>query len=171
MKLSTLFTCAATAALVACDRGPTVPPSDFGRPSLAAFSTTDNYTIQIDLAVFVSCANGGAGEVVLLSGPLHVLFHTTVSDAGNYSTKYHFQPQGISGEGLVTGDKYQATGGTQDEFHIEGALPITETYVNNFRIIGQGRGNNFLVHENFHITINANGVVTAFVDNFSVECK
>jgi hypothetical protein len=27
------------------------------------------------------------------------------------------------------------------------------------------------VHETFHVTINANGVVTATVDNFSVECK
>ena len=43
--------------------------------------------------------------------------------------------------------------------------------MNNFRIIGQGPGNNFLVHETFHVTINANGVVTATVDNFSVECK
>src|SRR5437870_11727085 len=46
-----------------------------------------------------------------------------------------------------------------------------ETFVNNFRIIGQARGNNFLIHENFHITINANGRVTAFVDNFSVDCR
>jgi len=43
--------------------------------------------------------------------------------------------------------------------------------VNNFRIIGQGPGNNFLVHETFHFTINANGNVTAFVDHFSVDCK
>jgi hypothetical protein len=43
--------------------------------------------------------------------------------------------------------------------------------VNNFRIIGQGPGNNYLVHEVFHVTINANGEVTAYVDNFSIECK
>jgi hypothetical protein len=41
----------------------------------------------------------------------------------------------------------------------------------NFRIIGQGSGNNFLIHENFHVTINPNGTVTAFVDNFSVDCR
>jgi hypothetical protein len=43
--------------------------------------------------------------------------------------------------------------------------------VNNFRIIGQGTGNNFLVHETFHITVNADGTMTASVDNFSVDCK
>jgi hypothetical protein len=43
--------------------------------------------------------------------------------------------------------------------------------VNNFRLIGQGSGNNLQVHQNVHITINANGTVTATVDNTSVDCK
>src|SRR5215467_3765370 len=50
-------------------------------------------------------------------------------------------------------------------------FPFNTTLVNNFRIIGQGTGNNFLVHETFHITVNADGTMTAFVDNFSVDCK
>ena len=46
-----------------------------------------------------------------------------------------------------------------------------ETYINNFRIIGQDPDNNYLVHETFHVTVNANGELTAFVDNFSIEWK
>jgi len=80
----------------------------------------------------------------------------------------HFQPQGISGIGQTTGDKYQGTGVTQDEFNA--TVGVEETFINNFRIIGQGSGNNLLVHETFHITINANGSVTAFLDNFSIDC-
>ena len=45
------------------------------------------------------------------------------------------------------------------------------TYINNFRIVGQGNGNNFLVHETYHVTVNANGEATAYVDNFRVECR
>ncbi len=70
-------------------------------------------------------------------------------------------PQGISGVGLDTGDKYQGAGVTQD--HFKGSFnngQFNQTFVNNFRIIGQGPGNNFLVHENFRLTINANGEVT-----------
>jgi hypothetical protein len=52
-----------------------------------------------------------------------------------------------------------------------GPLPITETFVNNFRIIGDGTGNNLLVHSTFHITVNAAGVLTAFVDGFRSECR
>jgi hypothetical protein len=131
----------------------------------------DNESIDIDLVVFVPCANGGAGELVELNGPLHVL--TIFNINGNkLSGKTHFQPQGISGFGQDTGDKYRATGVTQD--HFKGSFnngQFNQTMVNNFRIIGQGPGNNFLVHENFHLTINAKGEVTTAHHNFSVECK
>jgi hypothetical protein len=50
-------------------------------------------------------------------------------------------------------------------------MPYNYTLVNNFRIIGQGAGNNFLLHETFHITVNANGELTAVADNYSVDCK
>ncbi|HMH83261.1 MAG TPA: hypothetical protein VK531_10350 [Gemmatimonadales bacterium] len=50
-------------------------------------------------------------------------------------------------------------------------LPIEFTFVNNFYMIGQGPGDNFKVHETFHFPINANGVVTAVVDNFRVTCQ
>jgi len=119
----------------------------------------------------VPCANGGAGEPVALSGDLHILFTFTIN-GNNVSLKSHFQPQGVTGVGLTTGDKYQATGVTQD--HFKASLQNGQfemTFVNNFRIIGQGPGNNFLVHITTHLTGNANGVVTASVDNFSLDCK
>jgi hypothetical protein len=127
-----------------------------------------NESFPIAIAVFVPCADGGAGEVVVLEGDLHVLLTITEND-NHLSVKSHSQPQGISGTGLSTGDKYQGTGVTQD--HFTTGLGVTFTFVNNFRIIGEGPGNNILVHQTFHVTINANGVVTATVDNFSVECK
>lgn len=104
----------------------------------------------------VPCANGGAGDQVDLSGSLHELFHVTVDDSGAVHVTSHDNPQGINGVGETTGAKYQATGVTEDhENQGSGGLPVTFTYVNNFRVIGQGPGNNFLFHENMHVTINA----------------
>jgi hypothetical protein len=143
--------------------------SGAGSAQAQATVFTDNVQIPINLLVFVPCAAGGAGEDVDLSGTLHVLFRTTFDSRGGFHSKFHFQPQGVSGTGLTTGDKYQATGVTQGTDN--GKVGFESTFVNNFRIIGQGPGNNFLLHENFHFTINANGEVTAFVDNFRVECK
>src|SRR5437867_7764207 len=160
----------ALAALAACDTAPTAPAANRDRASFSAVTSNSDITIPIDLFVFVPCANGGAGELIEVSGPLHVLFHLTTSNTGRVSVYEHFQPQGVSGTGLVTGDKYQATGITEDKITL-GPLPATFTFVNNFYMIGQGPRNNFKVHETFHFTINANGETTAFVDNFRVTCQ
>jgi hypothetical protein len=134
-----------------------------------ATTVTTNEQVPIVVFAFVPCANDGAGELVELSGTLHVLTHVTTDDQGGLHVKQHFQPQGISGVGLTTGDKYQGTGATQTEFNATAAFE--QTSVNNFRIIGQGPDNNLLVHATFHVTVNANGDVTTVVDNFSVECR
>jgi hypothetical protein len=138
-------------------------------PANAAVQVNDR--TDISLTVFIPCAASGAGEIVDLSGPLHTLISFTIN-GNNVSGYSHFQPQGLSGTGETTGTKYQATGVTQESF--KSSLQNGQanfTYVNNFRIIGQGPGNNFLVHETTHLTINANGTATVFHDNFSVDCK
>jgi hypothetical protein len=138
----------------------------------AQAAVTQNDVKQtIPFTIVVPCANGGAGEVVDGTVDLHRLVTATVN-GNNVSGKFHSQPQGGNLVGLTTGDKYQPTGVTQD--HFKGSLQngqYTETFVNNFRIIGQGPGNNALVHEVVHITINANGTVTVFHDSLSVDCK
>jgi hypothetical protein len=134
-----------------------------------AITFRDNVRVPFETIVFVPCAAGGAGEEVFLSGSIHLLFVTTIDAGGGFHSKFHFQPQGVSGFGLITGDKYQGTGVTQG--HFNGKVGVQDTFVNNFRIIGQGPGNNFMIHETFHVTINANGEVTAFVDNFRVTCR
>lgn len=134
-----------------------------------ATTVTTNEQVPITVFAFVPCANDGAGELVLLTGTLHVLTHVTIDDQGGLHVKQHFQPQGLSGVGLTTGDTYRGTGVTQTEFNATAATE--QTSINNFRIIGQGRDNNFLVHSTFHVTVNANGEVTTVVDNFSTECR
>jgi len=170
MKHGTLLVLAAV-ALAACDTSPTAPAANLERPSFSAVTSQTNTVIPLDLFVFVPCANGGAAEVIEVSGPLHVLFQVTISNTGNVLVDTHFQPQGVSGTGLMTGDKYQATGITRSTDTFSTPFPITSTFVNNFYMIGQGPDNNLKVHETFHLTINANGEVTAFVDNFSVTCQ
>lgn len=134
-----------------------------------ATTVTTNEQVPITVFAFVPCANDGAGELVVLTGTLHVLTHVTIDDQGGLHVKQHFQPQGLSGVGLTTGDTYRGTGVTQTEFNATAATE--QTSINNFRIIGQGRDNNFLVHSTFHVTVNANGEVTTVVDNFSAECR
>ena len=131
----------------------------------------ENISMPVEIVLEIGCANGGAGEVVTLTGDLHIV--TSFAFKGDVVRgRFHFQPQGISGYGSVTGDKYQATG--VDQGHFKATLKNGESVissVNNFRIIGQGSGNNFLVHENLHMTINANGDITTVVEHAGADCK
>ena len=122
------------------------------------------------LSVLVPCAADGAGEVLDLSGPLHVVLSITVN-ANHVHMNMLFNPQGVSGTGETSGEKYQATGETRDDVNADIVdYPLNTAFVNNFKIIGQGPNNNFLVHQNLHVTVNATGTVTAVVDNTSVTC-
>ena len=121
------------------------------------------------MTVWVPWAADGAGEYIALSGYLHVLDHYTIDGNGGFHGKYHVQPQNAIGVGLTTGDEYVGTGVTQDQY--TGKVGYEYTYVNNFRMIGKGKAVTYLVHQTYHYTVNANGDLTAYVDNYRVECK
>ena len=136
-----------------------------------ALTITTNDFVPFAQINLVPCADGGAGELVLIQGTLHIQQHITINN-NRATVKSHFQPQGADGVGLSTGDSYNATGVTQEV----DTLPLTNgaaefTFINNFRLIGQGPNNNLLVHQTVHTTVNADGTVTSVVDNTSVECQ
>ena len=142
-----------------------------GTLSAQALAITTNNFVPFAQLVVVPCANGGAGDLLLLSGILHIQSHLTIN-GNRVIVKDHFQPQGATALGLVTGDIYHGVGVTQ--FHdtiplVNGAA--TSNVINNFRMIGPGPDNNLQVHQNVQITINANGDVTAVVNNNSVVCN
>ena len=137
----------------------------------AAFVFSENFVVQIDDNVWLPCANGGNGEIVHLSGPLHVLITGTFTD-NTGRVHYQFQSAGISGIGSVTGDKYIITSlseETRNGSFTNGQFIVTA--IENFRIIGPGKGNNYNGHGTFHFTYNANGEETASFDNFTADCK
>ena len=114
-----------------------------GSASAAADTFTVSSSFPIDILVFIPCAAGGAGELVELTGNLHDLFHVTFTPSGTYRISFVDNPQGITDTGWTTGAKYQGTGITRDNFG--GRIGYEETFINNFKIIGQGTGNNFLI--------------------------
>jgi hypothetical protein len=143
--------------------------SVLGSASASTTTRTTNETFSIDLFVWVPCANGGDGEYIQASGPLKVLFHTTETSKGQFLVESLFNPEGISGQGLTTGDTYHATGITQFK-HIENK-GIQDSYVNQFNIVGDGPDNNFTVRENMHFVVNADGTVSGYHDSINVSCR
>lgn len=143
-------------------RAPAVPRS-------SATTTIQNLDIPFSSLQFVPCANGGAGENVLLEGTLHLVSRFTVSANGEASATVHENLQGVSGTGQITGDKYQGTDSNTLGATLAAGTTFTQT--SSFQVIGPGPDNNFTAHLTSHFTVNANGEITS--DHFisSVECS
>lgn len=136
--------------------------------NLAQAAVSSNFSVPLATSTFVPCANGGAGEVVTLTGSLHVLGTLTFDSAGGVHWTLLFNPQGVSGVGSVSGAGYRGTGETLSTF--TGKVGVVSTIANNFRIVGTGGAASFQVHENFTLAVNANGTITASIDHVSVTC-
>ena len=152
--------------LAACAGGPTDPgPLTTGletpRGAPATVRVT-NLVSTLAFSVWIPCANGGLGEEVIVTGRLHETFHVTSTARGNAQIKLHSQPQGVKGVGAVTGMVWAGTGVTQEitTARLEPQGGAVNTFVNNFRLIGPGPGNDLVLHHVRHFTINANGTVT-----------
>lgn len=120
--------------------------------------------------VLSPCAAGGQDEIVAISGVVHLVFSVTTDSNGGLHINTHSNNQGVSGIGLMTGDKYQATGSSGFSSNTtNGAGEFN--FVDNFGLIGQGPGNNFVIQETAHMTINANGDVTANISSLTAACR
>ena len=135
----------------------------------AQAEVVSNETVSYAYSGFVPCANGGSGELVTGRIDVHNLITSTVN--GNVdSWQFQFQPRG-SLVGRITGDTYQLTGvtrGTYNESLQSGEYTLT--YVNSYQLIGPGPGNNLLVREIAHVTIDGDDVVVQH-DDFNIQCK
>ncbi len=135
----------------------------------AQAAVTTNEIQPLDQVVVIPCT----GEIVHLTGELHVLTISTLSKRGMLHTESHFQPMNVVGVGETSGDVYHAVGITRSDMTLNttGGFPVVTTLVNDFYIIGVGSAVNYRVHSTIQMTINANGEVTADVDNTTIECE
>jgi hypothetical protein len=175
MRLSqfpSFFAIACAAALAGCADGgvgPTEAPDEAG-PSLAAISEND-VKIPFHQPVIVPCGRLGQ-EIVPFDGTVHVLFQTSFSASGRRHLKLQTNAQGMTGVGLVSGDRYRLNGGSKDmyEFDVDG-LPYSNTYVNNFHVESAGATGNIIAHETLRVLVDENGVPSVQTVNFVAECK
>ena len=109
------------------------------------------------------------GEFVDFTGNFHYLRTFTGSEGGTVHYQLKTLTQGISGVGRVTGDRYVYSA----VVFTSGVLSQGETMIDqyDFRVIGQGSGNNFMGHTLAHYTINANGEPVVEFEFSDATCK
>ena len=125
-------------------------------PLWAATSTT----IPLEVIRSGDCT----GEDVELSGTIHLVSQTQRdgSEVG------HFNYQNVSGVGLTSGNTYRAS--TVDTFRLEAPFPSDIHSVRSLRLISPGPEDDLLVMFLFHITVDANGEITAEVEDVTIQC-
>lgn len=135
----------------------------------AQAEVTTNQHVSIAYAGYVPCANGGAGELLTGTIDVHDLASETVN-GNSVAWQFVFERHGEL-VGQVTGDTYRVAGVEHGAYTQRlDSEHSTLTYVNRYRLIGPGPGNNLVVRETAHITIDADENVVVQHDDFTVDC-
>jgi hypothetical protein len=156
-RRSVLLVCALAAVWLTLQAAP---------PARAAIVV--NYTIHVPASVEMNpCV---ANDVVALNGDIHIVITTTAAGNGSYRVNNHLNSQ-LAGASLTTGTRYVNSEDSNDEWYARPPFPAVHTHTYDFNLISQSGVDNYVLHMTMHETVNANGVPTAAVDNYWMDCQ
>jgi hypothetical protein len=127
-------------------------------------ATVYNLTHPINATVLNACT----GESVVFSGNEHDLFTLTMASNGGFHADQQANYQDVQGVD-DQGNTYVIPGA--EHLSLNGQVAQEETVTETVQVISRGSAPNFIMHQDEHITINADGTVTAFHDNISTVCQ
>jgi hypothetical protein len=167
-------------AAVSCKKAELAPASEERLVSTAAANALSGTAAQNAATTFHSTVQINdesenwspcTGEWIHFTGEALLNVHFTFNN-NKIHGEYHYNPQGEKGVGLSSGLQYQGVGVINRTFSIS---QINGVYTYNQRIrialVAPGSGNNLVWSADLHVTINANGELTAFRDNETLECQ
>lgn len=147
----------------ACGDAPTaVDEPDIPDPSFASkskWTLLHENKIEFSNSQLWPCVN----EVVDFSGWFNVTVRLVVSKSGNTTFRLHVSGPPVKGVGQTSGDRYVSPEITNLTEH-SGGDGFVSTFQFRIRRISKGKAPNSMGWIKFHLTINANGEVTAFKD-------
>jgi len=123
-------------------------------------------TVPFDRIVFGDCSL----EEVHLVGTESVKAHVVTDSQG----RDHLKISGlidVEGTGLDSGAQYSGRQSFEEHFDPDiSDYPMTFTFTLNHLLIGHGAIENQTLHQTTHLTINANGDLTALVQTINTSC-
>jgi hypothetical protein len=183
-RLRTIVLLSSALALAACADGPVasraLAPSTAAKDvvtgssnaAAASLAGMDRVNINIPTQFHAQnpCAGGRFGEIVVFTGNQHLVFFESSMSNGHLNSKLQWNADDVTGIGQYTGFTYRATGVTQEHTITDVTLPYDFTMINNYHIIGQGQATDMDLHETMHVTIDANGNLSAWVTDYNFSC-
>jgi len=108
------------------------------------------------------------GDVVTLSGELHIVIYMRSDERGGYHVN-QLLAEKLQGR-TATGELYVASDVYGSSFYAGAPLPVTNTITHSVELVSKGESPNLLTRYDVHTTVNAAGVPTATVTNIRTEC-
>lgn len=128
---------------------------------------TTIYRTPIDGVTSSSCS---PQEPIAFGGRYQSVFHYTLDASGVAHFSGAVSSTGV-GTGLVTGTSYRFSGTSSSSTNTPlTGFPYHNTFTDAFLLVSGGPGDNLLMHVTTHVTIDANGTLTAEVTNISFDC-
>ena len=130
---------------------------------------TSIVAVPFENSEFVPCANGGAGEDVLLSGYTAFVYQISWNENG-FSLSYHGDNHQVTGVGLSSGESFVGSGGF--EATVRGSWVNSQwagTTIQQLRIVGQSTV--FSVNYKLQLTVTPDGTVTVSVGERTIDCN
>ncbi|HET9746160.1 MAG TPA: hypothetical protein VFP97_10620 [Chitinophagaceae bacterium] len=164
----------ATTLLFSCSKN----VADVGQPTVEettanASSNTGNgntiHAVPFENEFYVPCANGGAGENVVLNGFINYIYQLSWTDNG-FTMVYHDNAHKVTGTGVSSGESFVASGGTNGV--VMGSWVNSQwigTTIGQLRIVG--RNTNFVISYKYHITVTQDGTVVVETGELTVDCN
>jgi hypothetical protein len=130
--------------------------------SNAPATVVENTIIPINGAVINPCN----GETVTFNGLDHFVVTVTLDSSGGFHLSEKDNVH-VTATGSL-GNPYE--GNEEQRMDFNGRVGVEQTHPHTVTLIGLGSAPNFEQHALLHMTVNANGTVTAFVSTFTSSC-
>lgn len=179
---TTIITCCIIVSffLISCQKSAVNPVSEKSTPaftskSLASFNAAMPYNDQQDFDVStlgIQATSCSGEQLQAVSGIYHLDLHGVIN-GNNLTAVEHVNAQGFKLVGMATGTAYTGSVTYKQSFNVsftDGKFVTKETQ--SILLTTAGGKNNLMVKIDVHVTVNSNGTMTAFIDNFRTDdCK
>jgi len=139
-------------------------------PTTFAQSSSSSYTLDMPVSEIISSTdNSCVSEPINLSGTMHFEYSFSTSSDGVIHQRITSSTR-LTGVGTVSGVKYTDSESTTNSYNTKDAQQEI-IFTMKSRLISQGSTPNMMLRQRNHIVVNAQGIVSSFVDNNQESCK
>ena len=136
-------------------------------PAASSAAVVQNVRVPLAATFFDPCT----GDVITFSGTIHLLVGVTPDGSGGFHLHVADNVSDVTGVGIPSGTVYHGVGGDWFELNARPPFPFETTQTDVFGLISTGSTPNLVANDTLHITVNADGTVTAQVIRVSFSCR